>query len=164
VRMAEAPSQAYGEIARSMPEVLPLRRGRQMTHRPVSTCSLLLLARAWPVVAQSLGAVQISGKPEPRDPIKPRAAPRLKPNRIGTVARIELQVFMEAGNAMDHLQFRRDDVVYVPGISERIVSALDEIKNTGTIPLAHNSTIARLKAHAGALTCVASLAVHAEVL
>lgn len=77
---------------------------------------------------------------------------------------VELRALMESGNAMADLRLRRDDVVYVPSISERFVSVLGEVQHPGAIPLAHNSTIASLLAQAGGLTDHAGNNAHIQII
>ncbi len=77
---------------------------------------------------------------------------------------VELRALMESGNAMADLRLRRDDVVYVPSISERFVSVLGEVQHPGAIPLAHNSTVASLLAQAGGLTDHAGNNAHIQIV
>jgi polysaccharide export outer membrane protein len=65
---------------------------------------------------------------------------------------VELRELIESGNAMADLRLRRDDVVYVPDLSERFVSVLGEVQHPGAIPLTHNSNLATVLAEAGGLT------------
>lgn len=77
---------------------------------------------------------------------------------------VELRALMESGNTMADLRLRRDDVVYVPSISERFVSVLGEVQHPGAIPLAHNSTVASLLAQAGGLTDHAGNNAHVQIV
>ena len=77
---------------------------------------------------------------------------------------VELRALMESGNAMADLRLRRDDVVYVPSISERFVSVLGEVQHPGAIPLAHNSTVASMLAQAGGLTDHAGNNAHIQIV
>ncbi len=65
---------------------------------------------------------------------------------------VELRAMMASGNALANLRLRRDDVVYVPSISERFISVLGEVQHPGAIPLAYNSTVASILAQAGGIT------------
>lgn len=65
---------------------------------------------------------------------------------------------------MADLRLRRDDVVYVPSISERFVSVLGEVQHPGAIPLAHNSTVASLLAQAGGVTDHAGNNAHVQII
>jgi polysaccharide export outer membrane protein len=65
---------------------------------------------------------------------------------------VELRAMIESGNAMADMRLRRDDVVYVPDISERFVSVLGEVQHPGGVPLTHKSTMATVLADAGGLT------------
>jgi polysaccharide biosynthesis/export protein len=62
------------------------------------------------------------------------------------------------------LRLRRDDVVYVPSLSERFVSVLGEVQHPGALPLAHNSTIASLLAQAGGLNDHAGNNAHIQIV
>jgi polysaccharide biosynthesis/export protein len=77
---------------------------------------------------------------------------------------VELRALMESGNAMADLRLRRDDVVYVPSISERFISVLGEVQHPGAIPLAHNSTVASLLAQAGGITDHAGNNAHIQII
>jgi polysaccharide biosynthesis/export protein len=77
---------------------------------------------------------------------------------------VELRALMEAGNAMADLRLRRDDVIYVPSISERFISVLGEVQHPGAIPLAHNSTVASLLAQAGGTTDHAGNNAHIQII
>ncbi len=77
---------------------------------------------------------------------------------------VELRALMESGNAMADLRLRRDDVVYVPSVSERFVSVLGEVQHPGAIPLAHNSTVASLLAQAGGITDHAGNNAHIQIV
>lgn len=77
---------------------------------------------------------------------------------------VQLRELMEQGNAMADLRLRRDDVVYVPSISERFISVLGEVQHPGAIPLAHNSTVASLLAQAGGLTERAGNNAHIQIV
>jgi polysaccharide biosynthesis/export protein len=65
---------------------------------------------------------------------------------------VELRAMMASGNALANLRLRRDDVVYVPSVSERFISVLGEVQHPGAIPLAYNSTVASILAQAGGIT------------
>jgi polysaccharide biosynthesis/export protein len=77
---------------------------------------------------------------------------------------VELRALMESGDAIADLRLRRDDVVYVPSISERFVSVLGEVQHPGAIPLAYNSTVASLLAQAGGLTDHAGNNAHIQIV
>lgn len=65
---------------------------------------------------------------------------------------VELKALMESGNTLADLRLRRDDVIYVPSMSERFVSVLGEVQHPGAVPLTHNSTLASVLAGAGGFT------------
>jgi Periplasmic protein involved in polysaccharide export len=77
---------------------------------------------------------------------------------------VELRALMESGNALADLRLRRDDVVYVPSLTERFISVLGEVQHPGAIPLAHNSTIASLLAQAGGLNDHAGSNAHIQIV
>lgn len=80
------------------------------------------------------------------------------------VAWVELRAMMESGNALANLRLRRDDVVYVPSISERFISVLGEVQHPGAIPLAYNSTLASILAQAGGVTEHAGTNPHIQIV
>jgi len=77
---------------------------------------------------------------------------------------VELRALMESGDPLADLRLRRDDVVYVPSISERFISVLGEVQHPGAIPLAHNSTVASLLAQAGGITDHAGNNAHIQII
>lgn len=77
---------------------------------------------------------------------------------------VELRAMMAEGNALADLRLRRDDVVYVPSMTERFISVLGEVQHPGAIPLAYNSTIASLIAQAGGITDHAGTNPHIQVV
>jgi polysaccharide export outer membrane protein len=77
---------------------------------------------------------------------------------------VELRAMMASGNALADLRLRRDDVVYVPSISERFVSVLGEVQHPGAIPLAYNSTLASILAQAGGMTDHAGNNPHIQIV
>jgi polysaccharide export outer membrane protein len=77
---------------------------------------------------------------------------------------VELRALMESGNTVADLRLRRDDVVYVPSMSERFVSVLGEVQHPGAIPLTHNSTLASVLAEAGGITDHAGNNPHIQIV
>jgi len=77
---------------------------------------------------------------------------------------VELRALMESGNTLADLRLRRDDVVYVPSMSERFVSVLGEVQHPGAIPLTHNSTLASVLAEAGGITDHAGNNPHIQIV
>jgi len=65
---------------------------------------------------------------------------------------VELKALIETGNTLADMRLRRDDIVYVPSLSDRFVSVLGEVARPGAIPLTHNSTLATILAGAGGTT------------
>ncbi len=66
-------------------------------------------------------------------------------DQIGTV---NLKDVFRSGD----IRLRRNDIVYVPGDQERLISVLGEVKSPGPVPLKDESTLASLLADAGGLT------------
>jgi polysaccharide export outer membrane protein len=77
---------------------------------------------------------------------------------------VELRAMMAQGNALANLRLRRDDVVYVPSLTERFVSVLGEVQHPGAIPLAFNSTLASVLAQAGGITDHAGNNPHIQIV
>ncbi len=48
---------------------------------------------------------------------------------------VQLRELVESGNPLADLRLRRDDVIYVPSLSERFVSVLGEVQHPGAVPL-----------------------------
>lgn len=77
---------------------------------------------------------------------------------------VELRALMESGNALASLRLQRDDVVYVPSLTERFVSVLGDVQHPGAIPLTHNSTLASVLAQAGGFTDKAGTKPHIQIV
>jgi polysaccharide export outer membrane protein len=77
---------------------------------------------------------------------------------------VELKALIESGNALADLRLRRDDVIYVPSMSERFVSVLGEVQHPGAVPLTHNSTLASVLAGAGGFTEKAGNKPHIQIV
>ncbi|MGA2673010.1 MAG: polysaccharide biosynthesis/export family protein [Terracidiphilus sp.] len=77
---------------------------------------------------------------------------------------VELKALIESGNALADLRLRRDDVIYVPSMSERFVSVLGEVQHPGAVPLTHNSTLASVLAGAGGFTDKAGSKPHIQIV
>ena len=65
---------------------------------------------------------------------------------------VELKALIESGNPLADMRLRRDDVVYVPNMSEHFVSVLGEVQHPGPVQLTHASTVASILADAGGTT------------
>jgi len=65
---------------------------------------------------------------------------------------VELKALIETGNTLADMRLRRDDIVYVPSLSDRFISVLGEVGHPGAIPLTHSSTLASILASAGGTT------------
>jgi polysaccharide export outer membrane protein len=100
-----------------------------------------------------------------------------QPNKVGEVPErcaiyrgnnqvvwVELRALMESGNTLADLRLRRDDVVYVPSMSERFVSVLGEVQHPGAIPLTYKSTLASVLAEAGGITEKAGNNPHIQIV
>jgi len=77
---------------------------------------------------------------------------------------VELKALIESGNTLADLRLRRDDVIYVPSMSERFVSVLGEVQRPGAVPLTHNSTLASVLAQAGGTTDKAGSKPHIQIV
>jgi polysaccharide export outer membrane protein len=77
---------------------------------------------------------------------------------------VELKALIESGNTLADLRLRRDDVIYVPSMSERFVSVLGEVQHPGAVPLTHNSTLASVLASAGGITEKAGGKPHIQIV
>lgn len=77
---------------------------------------------------------------------------------------VELKALIESGNTLADLRLRRDDVIYVPSMSERFVSVLGEVQHPGAVPLAHNSTLVSVLAAAGGITEKAGHKPHIQIV
>ena len=77
---------------------------------------------------------------------------------------VELRALMESGNALANLRLQRDDVVYVPSMSERFISVLGEVQHPGAIPLTYKSTLASVLAEAGGITDHAGNNPHIQIV
>lgn len=65
---------------------------------------------------------------------------------------VQLKELIESGNPLADLRLRRDDVVYVPNMSEHFVSVLGEVQHPGPVQLTHGSSLASVLATAGGFT------------
>jgi polysaccharide export outer membrane protein len=65
---------------------------------------------------------------------------------------VQLKELLETGNLLADLRLRRDDIVYVPDMSERFVSVMGEVTHPGAVPLIYGSTLASVLASAGGIT------------
>jgi len=77
---------------------------------------------------------------------------------------VEIRAMMATGNALADLRLRRDDVVYVPSMTERFISVLGEVQHPGAIPLVFNSTLASILAEAGGITDHAGNNPHIQIV
>jgi polysaccharide export outer membrane protein len=122
------------------------------------------------------GVLTFDGTPTLLEAIT-RGGVEVMPNRTGQfpercaiyrgndqVVWVELRALIESGNALADLRLRRDDVIYVPSISERFISVLGEVQHPGAIPLTHNSTLASVLAEAGGITEKAGHNPHIQIV
>jgi polysaccharide export outer membrane protein len=77
---------------------------------------------------------------------------------------VQLRDLVESGNPLADLRLRRDDVVYVPSLSERFVSVLGEVQHPGAVALTSNTTLASVLADAGGLTEQAGSNAHIQIV
>jgi len=77
---------------------------------------------------------------------------------------VELRELVESGNTLADLRLRRDDVIYVPSLSEQFVSVLGEVQHPGAIAVTGNSTLASVLADAGGLTDQAGSNAHIQIV
>jgi len=77
---------------------------------------------------------------------------------------VELKAMMESGNTTADLRLRRDDVVYVPDVSERFVSVLGEVNRPGAVPVSTSTTLASVLAGAGGFTSRAGSVPHIQIV
>jgi len=77
---------------------------------------------------------------------------------------VELKKLIESGNSLADLRLRRDDVIYVPSMSESYVSVLGEVQKPGAVPLRSTSTLAGVLAESGGFTAKAGNRPHIQIV
>jgi polysaccharide export outer membrane protein len=77
---------------------------------------------------------------------------------------VQLRALMASGNSLADLRLQRDDVIYVPSMSESFVSVLGEVQHPGAIPLTYNSTLVSVLAEAGGVTEKAGHNAHIQIV
>ena len=77
---------------------------------------------------------------------------------------VQLRALVESGNPLADLRLRRNDVIFVPGNSERFVSVLGEVGHPGAVPLTSNSTLAAVLADAGGISEQAGNNAHIQIV
>jgi len=77
---------------------------------------------------------------------------------------VQLRELVESGNTLADLRLRRDDVVYVPSLSEQFVSVLGQVQHPGAVPVTSSSTLAGVIAEAGGLTDDAGNNAHIQIV
>jgi polysaccharide export outer membrane protein len=77
---------------------------------------------------------------------------------------VELKSLINSGSALADLRLRRDDVIYVPNMSERFVSVLGEVQKPGAVPLTSDSTLASVLAASGGFTVKAGNMPHIQIV
>lgn len=65
---------------------------------------------------------------------------------------VDLRQLLESGSPLADLRLKRDDIVYVPSASERVISVLGQVQHPGAFPLEARTTLASLLAVSGGLT------------
>ncbi len=77
---------------------------------------------------------------------------------------VQLRQLIESGNTLADMRLRRDDVIYVPSLSEQFVSVLGEVGHPGAIALTSSSTLASVLSEAGGLTNAAGGNAHIQIV
>jgi polysaccharide export outer membrane protein len=77
---------------------------------------------------------------------------------------VQLRELIASGNTLADLRLRRDDVIYVPSLTEQFVSVLGEVNHPGAIPVTSESTLASVLADAGGLTDQAGNNAHVQIV
>jgi polysaccharide biosynthesis/export protein len=77
---------------------------------------------------------------------------------------VQLRQLIQSGNTLADMRLRRDDVVYVPSLSEQFVSVLGEVQHPGAVPVTSESTLASVLADAGGFTDVAGSNAHIQIV
>jgi polysaccharide export outer membrane protein len=77
---------------------------------------------------------------------------------------VQLRELVESGNTLADMRLRRDDVIYVPSLSEQFVSVLGQVQHPGAIPVTSSSTLASVIADAGGLTDDAGNNAHIQIV
>lgn len=77
---------------------------------------------------------------------------------------VELKKLIDSGSSMADLRLRRDDVVYVPSLSENVISVLGEVQKPGAVPLNSASTLSSVLAEAGGFTAKAGNRPHIQIV
>jgi protein involved in polysaccharide export with SLBB domain/capsular polysaccharide biosynthesis protein len=62
---------------------------------------------------------------------------------------VDLRQLLETGNPLADLRLRRDDIIFVPALTDRTVSVMGEVEHPGAIVLKRNSTVASIIGEAG---------------
>ncbi len=77
---------------------------------------------------------------------------------------VQLKELIESGNTLADLRLRRDDVIYVPNLTEHFVSVLGEVNRPGAIPLTSTSTLASVLAGAGGFSAKVGNMPHIQIV
>ncbi len=99
------------------------------------------------------------------------------PNKVGVIPErcaiyrgsdqvvwVQLRELIQSGNTLADLRLRRDDVIYVPSLTEQFVSVLGEVNHPGAVPVTSESTLASVLADAGGLTDQAGNNAHIQIV
>lgn len=112
-----------------------------------------------------LEAVSRSGLPTVGPDKKPQIPDRCAIYRgSDQVVWVQLRELIQSGNSLADLRLRRDDVIYVPSLTEQFVSVLGEVQHPGAIPVTSTSTLAGVLADAGGLTEDAGSNAHIQIV
>jgi polysaccharide export outer membrane protein len=77
---------------------------------------------------------------------------------------VELKKMIDQGSSLADLRLRRDDVVYVPSMTESFISILGEVQRPGAVQLSNSSTLASVLAEAGGFTAKAGNKPHIQIV
>jgi len=123
------------------------------------------------------GSFTFEGTPTLLQAITQGGLPKTGPNQIADVPEqcaiyrgsnqvmwVQLRALVESGNPPADLRLRRDDVIYVPNMTEHFVSVLGEVNHPGPVQLTHASTLASILATAGGTTEKAGMKPRVQVV
>ena len=77
---------------------------------------------------------------------------------------VQLKKLIESGNSLADLRLRRNDVVYVPNMTERFVSVLGAVQHPGAVQLTSSTTLAGVLASVGGLDTAAGKNPHIQIV
>jgi len=77
---------------------------------------------------------------------------------------VELKKLVDSGNSLADLRLRRDDVIYVPSLTENFVSVLGAVQKPGPVLLSSSSSLSSVLAEAGGFTKEAGNKPHIQIV